>query len=114
MQNGRENISQHNRAKIAIPRAVQNKNSLRPAPMLDFCYLYSRAESKMNIMKLIKSNRYLQSAQEAASGLWVSAKTSSAVEGIRQPFARDAKSGQFINAQCFVDHWKKRTSKSAL
>ena len=66
----------------------------------------------MNIMKLIKP----LPAICARSRFWLVGvrKTSSAVEGIRQPFARDAKSGQFINAQCFVDHWKKRASKSAL
>ena len=63
-------------------------------------------------MKLIKSNRFLQSSREAATGLWVSAKTSSAVEGIRQPFARDAKAGQFTSASSLTDHWKKRASKS--
>ncbi len=38
-------------------------------------------------MKLSKSNPFLRSASKAKSALWVSAKSSSAIEGIRQPFA---------------------------
>jgi hypothetical protein len=63
-------------------------------------------------MKLIKANRFLRSAAKAASGLWVSAKTSSAIEGIRQPFARDANTGQFKDIRTFTEHWKLRASKS--
>jgi hypothetical protein len=48
--------------------------------------------------KLSVSNRYLRDPEERREGLWVSAKTSSAVEGIRQPFSvRDAKTGRFIS-----------------
>ena len=63
-------------------------------------------------MKLNKSNRFLQSSKEAANGLWVSAKTSSTVEGIRQPFTCDSKTGQFTSVDSLTDHSKKRASKS--
>lgn len=63
-------------------------------------------------MKLSKSNAFLRSPTTAAAALWVSAKTSSAVEGIRQPFVRDAKTGQFTDIRMFTAHWKKLASKS--
>jgi hypothetical protein len=48
--------------------------------------------------KLSVSNRYLRDPEVRQEGLWVSAKTSSAVEGIREPFSeRDAKTGRFIS-----------------
>ena len=40
--------------------------------------------------KLSTTNTYLRDPVTRKSGLWVSAKTSSAVEGIRQPFAKEA------------------------
>lgn len=66
------------------------------------------------VMKLSKSNRYLRVAREAETGLFVSAKTSSGIEGIRKPFARDARTGRFTDVRTFSDHWKRRTgAKSA-
>lgn len=64
-------------------------------------------------MKLAKSNPFLVVAREAESGLFISAKTSSAIEGIRQPFTSDAKMGRFTSASAFTEHWKRRASKSA-
>ena len=72
----------------------------------------ARSARKIQGMKLTKSNRFLRSPTAAASALWVSAKTSSAVEGIRQPFVRDAKTGQFTDTRTFTAHWKQRASKS--
>jgi len=40
--------------------------------------------------KLSAANHYLRDPVVRKEGLWVSAKTSSAVEGIRQPFSKDA------------------------
>ena len=40
--------------------------------------------------KLSAANLYLRDPVVRKEGLWVSAKTSSAVEGIRQPFSKDA------------------------
>jgi hypothetical protein len=39
--------------------------------------------------KLSASNPYLRDPVVRKESLWVSAKTSSAVEGIRQPFSKD-------------------------
>ena len=44
-------------------------------------------------MKLSQYNKFLRSRPEADAALLISAKTSSAVEGIRQPFVQDAKLG---------------------
>lgn len=63
-------------------------------------------------MKLAKSNRFLRSPKATDLALWVSAKTSSTVEGIRQPFVRDAKAGQFRDTRTFTAYWKLRASKS--
>jgi hypothetical protein len=63
-------------------------------------------------MKLTKSNRFLRSPEAAASALWVSAKTSSAVEGIRQPFAAGPFDMKTRTAAAFIDYWKQRASKS--
>ena len=38
--------------------------------------------------KLLATNPYLRDAAVRKEGLWVSAKTSSAIEGIREPFAK--------------------------
>lgn len=40
--------------------------------------------------KLSATNAYLRDPVVRKEALWVSAKTSSAVEGIRQPFSKDA------------------------
>ena len=40
--------------------------------------------------KLSSANTYLRDPIMRKEALWVSAKTSSAVEGIRQPFSKDA------------------------
>ena len=65
-------------------------------------------------MKLSQSNRFLQDKTEAKAGLIVSARTSSGVEGIRQPFERAVKTSDITDARSFVDYWKLRAaSKSA-
>lgn len=63
-------------------------------------------------MKLIKSNRFLRSPKAAAYALWVSAKTSSAVEGIRQPFAAGPSALKTPTTSALIDYWKQRASKS--
>jgi len=63
-------------------------------------------------MKLIKSNRFLRSPKAAAYALWVSAKTSSAVEGIRRPFAAGPSAMRMPTAAALIDYWKQRATKS--
>lgn len=48
--------------------------------------------------KLSASNAYLRDPAVRKEGMWLAAKTSSAVEGIRAPFAaRDSSNGQFVS-----------------
>jgi len=63
-------------------------------------------------MKLSKSNPFLRSASKAKSALWVSAKSSSAIEGIRQPFAAGPNAAQPATARALIDRWKKHSSRS--
>ena len=63
-------------------------------------------------MKLSKSNRFLRSPAAAASALWVAAKTSSAVEGIRQPFANGSFALKTPTVAALIEYWKQRASKS--
>lgn len=60
-------------------------------------------------MKLYKFNRFLRSPAKAEAGLWISAKTSSAIEGIRQPFANGRHALEVPTTQALVDYWKKRS-----
>jgi hypothetical protein len=62
-------------------------------------------------MKLSKSNPFLRSPKAAASGLWESAKTSSAVEGIRQPFAAGQFEMKMRTAEALINYWKQHASK---
>jgi len=63
-------------------------------------------------MTLKQANPYLKSASARAEALWVSAKTSSAVEGIRHPFAGGAGAWKPSSLQAFIAHWKLLGSKS--
>ena len=67
-------------------------------------------KGKIFVMKLAKSNRFLRAPGQAKTALWVSAKTSSAIEGIRHPFGPHA--WQPPTAQALIDYWKKHASKS--
>ena len=65
-------------------------------------------------MKLSQYNKFLRSRPEADAALLISAKTSSAVEGIRQPFAQDAKLDTVGDTRAFTERWKRRAaSRSA-
>ena len=65
-------------------------------------------------MKLSQSNRFLQDKTAAKAGLIVSARTSSGIEGIRQPFERAIKASDITDARSFTEHWKQRAaSRSA-
>ena len=65
-------------------------------------------------MKLARSNQFLRDEAQAKVALIVSARTSSAVEGIRKPFERAAKTLGITDASSFTAYWKQRiASKSA-
>ena len=64
-------------------------------------------------MKLSKANRHLRNPIKGKDALWISAKSSSAVEGIRKPF-ESSNSGRVGSESELVDYWRKvRRTKSA-
>lgn len=64
-------------------------------------------------MTLKESNPYLKSAAGRKAALRVSAKTSSAVEGIRAPFAKAGKVAAPSNTKALIAHWKQRVGAIA-
>jgi len=64
-------------------------------------------------MVLKQSNRYLKSAESRKAALRISAQTSSAVEGIRAPFAKDKHSDAPASTEAFIAHWKQRLAATA-
>lgn len=61
-------------------------------------------------MKLSKSNPFLQDKTKAKGALIVSARTSSAIEGIRRPFERAIEAVDITDTRSFTEHWKLRTA----
>jgi hypothetical protein len=64
-------------------------------------------------MTLKQSNPYLKSAAARKAGLRVSAQTSSAVEGIRAPFAKGAETRLPASTEAFIAYWKRRVAANA-
>jgi hypothetical protein len=64
-------------------------------------------------MKLKQSNPYLKSAADRKAALRVSAQTSSAVEGIRAPFAKGNRTKAPASTKAFIANWKRRVASSA-
>ena len=68
---------------------------------------------KMTGMKLSQSNPFLLDKTAAKASLIVSARTSSGIEGIRQPFERAIKTAGITDTRAFTEHWQQRTASSA-
>jgi len=64
-------------------------------------------------MTLKQSNPYLKAAAARKAALRVSAQTSSAVEGIRSPFAKGRQAAQPASTKAFIAHWKRRVAATA-
>ena len=64
-------------------------------------------------MTLKQSNPHLKSAAARKAALRVSAQTSSAVEGIRAPFAKGTKAASPGSTEAFIAHWKRRVAANA-
>lgn len=64
-------------------------------------------------MTLKQSNPHLKSAAARKAALRMSAQTSSAVEGIRAPFAKGAKATVPASTEAFIAHWKRRVAATA-
>jgi hypothetical protein len=63
-------------------------------------------------MKLRESNPYLKSAADRKAALRISAQSSSAVEGIRAPFAKGKRAKAPASKKAFIAHWKRRVASS--
>ena len=63
---------------------------------------------KMGRMKLSQSNPFLLDKSAAKASLIVSARTSSGIEGIRQPFERAIKTVGITDSRTFTQHWQQR------
>lgn len=61
-------------------------------------------------MTLKQSNPHLKSAAARKAALRVSAQTSSAIEGIRAPFAKGAQVESPASTEAFIAHWKRRVA----
>lgn len=61
-------------------------------------------------MTLTRSNPYLRSVANRKAALRVSAQTSSAVEGIRAPFAKSEHVRSPADVKAFIAHWKRRAA----
>jgi hypothetical protein len=63
-------------------------------------------------MTLNRSNPHLKSVAQRKFGLRLSAQSSSAVEGIRAPFAKGKRSALSTSVKAFVAHWKRHASET--
>ena len=66
----------------------------------------------ISCMKLKQSNPYLKSAADRKATLRISAETSSAVEGIRAPFAKGRGTKTPTSKKAFIAQWKRRVASS--
>lgn len=64
-------------------------------------------------MTLKQSNPHLRSAAARKAALLVSAQTSSAVEGIRAPFAKGGKTASPTSTEAFIAYWRRRVAADA-
>ena len=60
---------------------------------------------------LVESNPFLRSAKARKKGRYISVKTSSAIEGIRAPFADNKPLRRHKDVQAFITYWKRRSAR---
>lgn len=60
---------------------------------------------------LMQANPYLQSAEARERDLYVSVKTSSALEGIRAPFAKARWAKRPKTMDALIAYWKRRSRR---
>lgn len=60
---------------------------------------------------LMQSNPFLRSAKARKWGRYISVKTSSAIEGIRSPFAGDKPLRRHKDVNAFIAYWKRRSGR---
>ena len=78
---------------------------LRPV-LIRSCLAYYRA-----MTTLMQSNPYLRSARARKKALYISVKTSSAVEGIRAPFAGNKRLRRHKDMGALIAYWKRRSGR---
>ncbi len=61
-------------------------------------------------MKLSQSNPFLLDKTAAKASLIVSARTSSSIEGIRQPFERATKTVDITDSRTLTAYWQQRAA----
>ncbi len=61
-------------------------------------------------MSLRKSNPYLKSPTTGGAALRMSARTSSAVEGIRAPFRKNKNTIFPADTEAFIAYWQRRAA----
>jgi len=64
-------------------------------------------------MTLKQSNPHLKSAVARKAALRISAQSSSAVEGIRTPFAKGKRTDAPASTDDFIAYWKRRVAATA-
>ena len=69
---------------------------------------------KIERMKLSQSNPFLLDKTAAKASLIVSARTSSSIEGIRQPFERAIKTVGITDTRTFTEHWQQRAAPKSV
>ena len=67
----------------------------------------------MSNMSLKESNPHLKPSAARKAALRLSAQTSSAIEGIRAPFAKDKSVERPANIEAFIAYWKRRVAVTA-
>lgn len=65
---------------------------------------------KLLRMSLRNSNPYLKSPSNSKAALRMSARTSSAVEGIRAPFDKSKSADLPRDAEAFIAYWRRRAA----
>jgi hypothetical protein len=60
---------------------------------------------------LLQTNPYPRSAKAREKALYVSVKTSSAIEGIRAPFAGNKPLRRHQDEKAFIAYWKRRSGR---
>ena len=69
---------------------------------------------KMTGMKLSQSNPFLLDKTAAKASFIVSARASSGIEGIRQPFERAIKTVGITDTRTFTEHWQQRAATKSV
>ena len=65
----------------------------------------------VHMKTLLQTNPHLRSAKDREKSLYVSVKSSSAIEGIRAPFTGNKPLRQHKDEKAFIAYWKQRSGR---